>query len=238
MVRTDEERWTDWCSDFDEVEREVYTLFHTRWMWRAITGLMNNGVPNKQYTVVQNYFIRTYVATVCTAIRREADQAATTSSLARCLSALVECPHIATRRRWHGLALAHRDEAGSGMSDHEVGRGFDAFAPAGENHIDPIIAQAALERLTSKVGPIRKYTNKVLAHRDRHGRIARVEVSFDQINEAMDEVGRILQQFYRLRHPGSALGNVTPTTSLEWVSMFQVPWYSETWEPPADWDSL
>jgi len=59
VALSDDERWAIWCADFDEVEREVFSLFHTRWMWRAITGLMNNGVPDRQYVVVQNYFIRT-----------------------------------------------------------------------------------------------------------------------------------------------------------------------------------
>ena len=58
------------------------------------------------------------------------------------------------------------------------------------------------------------------------------------INEAMNELGLTLTQFYSLRHPGTTLGNVTPTIGLQWVSMFQVPWYSDGWQPPDDCDQL
>jgi hypothetical protein len=78
---SDNERWDAWCSDFDEVEREVFRLFHTRWVWRAITSLMANGVPTRQYMIVQNYFVRTYVGTVCTARYAPRSDARPTSTI-------------------------------------------------------------------------------------------------------------------------------------------------------------
>ena len=236
MSSRDEDRWTAWCTDFDEVEREVFALFHTRWMWRAITGLMNNGVPDRQYTIVQNYFVRTYVGTVCTAIRREADNDTRTSSLARCLAVLVECPHFATRARHVDAARQQRDTSGAAIRDDELGVTFHPFAPGGGDHIDPDVAAGALHRLTSAVAPVRKYTNKVLAHRERNGVVEELTPSWSEINHALDEVGRITQQFYALRHPGTQLASVTPVPDLKFISMFRVPWYSEGWEPPADWD--
>jgi hypothetical protein len=149
-------RWEQWCADFDAVEHDVMTLFHTRWMWRALTGLMNNGVPN-QSSSVRNYFIRTYVATVCSAIRREADRDARTTSLARCLQALIGCPHFASRRRYEALRHAAIGEASSPVGDPS---GDDEFSGGGE-FIDIDIVRAALDRLTAAAQPIKTYTNKV-----------------------------------------------------------------------------
>jgi hypothetical protein len=233
VTASDDEKWAAWCADFDEVEREVFALFHTRWMWRMLTSLMNNGVPDRQYAVVQNYFIRTYVGTVCVAIRREADLDTRTSSLARCLHTLVDCPHFASRHRYITIANAERASVG-GPSDEEIDASFDQFAPNGGDHVDPVVPRAALERLTTSAQPIRKYTNKVLAHRERNGEIQKLAPSWTEINDALDVVGAVMQQFYTLRHPSQQLRRVTPLGDLQFTSMFRVPWWTETWRPPAE----
>lgn len=236
MTGSDTDRWDAWCRDFDEVEREVFSLFHTRWMWRVLISLMENGVPERQYVVVQNYFLRTYVGTVCTAIRREADIDVRTSSLARCLKALIECPHFATRTRYQEIIRERQPD--EDLYQRAIAL-FDVFAPSGGEHIDPAVPEAALRQLADAAAPIRKYTNKVLAHRERRpGDVERVSVTFGEINAALDEVGRITKEFYGLRHPGETLWRVTPTTELQFVSMFEVPWYTDQWRAPDDDNDL
>lgn len=232
----DDARWERWCDDFDEVEREVFALFHTRWMWRAIISLMANGVPDKQYTVVQNYFVRTYVATICTAIRREADLDSRTTSLARCLHSLIECPHFATRTRYVALARAAHPDADPGI-DAEMAKGFDRFAPDGGEYLDPALIEQAITDLAVKAQPIKQYTNKVLAHRERApGDLEKLTPSFETINAALDGLGEIFRQFFSLRHPGTHLGTLTPVPDLAFVSMFKVPWYSQGWTAPSTRD--
>jgi hypothetical protein len=236
---TDDQRWANWCADFDEVEREIFNLFHTRWMWRAITSLMANGVPEKQYVVVQNYFIKTYVTTMCTAIRREADFDARTSSLARCLRALIECPHFMTRTRYVAEAFRDRGDDRGGPNEREVRGGFDQFAPGGAEFVDSAVVQDALDRLTAAAAPVRKYTNKVIAHRDRaKDDVELLTPSWNQINAGLDELGRVTKQFYSLRHPATHLAYLTPIVGLDFVLMFRVAWWSEGWRAPEDHDHL
>src|SRR5207302_6794745 len=100
-------------------------------------------------TVVNNWMVRCYGATVCTAIRRECDGNPTTSSLARCLETLIECPHFVSRERWVNAVMER------GTDDElkrEVARSFDGFATAGEDWIDPRPIVADLERLRAAAG--------------------------------------------------------------------------------------
>lgn len=232
------ERWRQWCVDWDDVENEVFTLFHTRWMWKAITGLMDAGFPpaEGQDPYLRNYLVRTYVGTVCTAVRREVDYDSRTSSLARCLRVLIDSPHLATRQWFTAEARRHLSETGSDFSDAEIERSFDRFAPDGGDYIDPDVAQAALDDLITAAAPIRKYTNKVLAHRDKTGKAAKLTPSWTQIDAALDAVGHTMQQFYGLRHPTVMLAQVTPSSSLAFVRMFQKPWWNEGWRVPSDRD--
>jgi hypothetical protein len=228
---TDDERWGAWCADFDEVVREMTALFHTRWMWRTITDLLE-GVD--QHVLVNNYLLRTYVGTVCTAVRREVDRDSRTTSLARCLTQLIESPYFATRSRYAALV---REAA----TDLElIPRGvsaFDRFAPNGGQHVDPTVVQSSLDRLDSAAGPIRKYTNQVLAHRQRKsGEVDAVSVSFPEINHALDELGAVTKEYWSLRHPGQILGNLTPITGLDFLHVFDVPWRREGFQVRDVWD--
>ena len=229
-------RWAQWCRDWDAVESEVFTLFHTRWMWSTITSLMEAGLPEGQDRYVQNYFTRTYVGTVCTAIRREVDSDSRTSSLGQCLQVLIDSPHLATRAWFAAEAQKQREASGAAIRDDEIQRLFDEFSPDGGAYVDPMVAEAALTRLTASAAPIRKYTNKVLAHRDRDGKIADLTPSWVAINAALDTVGATMSDFYKLRHPAQMLAQVTPTMSLSFVKNFQVPWWAEGWTPPSDRD--
>lgn len=231
VATTDDELWQAWCADFDDVEHELMTLFHTRWMWRTIIELMKS-VP-EQYVVVQNYMLRTYVATVCTAIRREADRDARTTSLARCLQGLVDCPHFASRERWVSTALEH----GDGDDRQRATRGFDEFGGTTGEFLDRDLVQSDLERLHVLAGPIKKYTNQVIAHRQRRpGDVEAISVSFQEINTALDGLGALAQKYYRLRHPGVALAGLTPVVDLGFLRMFERPWLTPGFVPPATWE--
>lgn len=231
---TDDDRWSAWCADFDDVEQEMTALFHTRWMWKTIAGLVDHAVT-EQYVVVQNYLVRTYVTTVASAVRREADRDDRTTSLARCLQALIDCPHFASRSRFRALI----DEKVDAKLAEEIARdGFDLFGPGSAEFVDPSVVSADLERLHAAAAPIRKYTNKVIAHRERRpGQVERVSVSMPQLDHALDVLGDITKKYYRLRHPGVMLGGLTPLVDLSFLHMFEVPWYSEGFVVPDVFDN-
>ena len=58
-----------------------------------------------------------------------------------------------------------------------------------------------------------------------------------QLDAALDAVGGIHKKYYRLRHPGEALGGLTPLVSPGWVQMFQTAWMAPGFALP-DWHDL
>jgi hypothetical protein len=225
----DTERWDAWCRSYDDVYQEMLTLFHTRWLWRTIIEMLQHS-DVKQYVTVQNYLLRTYVGTVCTAIRREADRDSRTTSLARCLQMLIDCPHFSTRTRFRELLDT---TTAPELAEERARRGFEQFARSGQETLDVSMIQADLESLQNAAGPVKKYTDKVIAHRENtHGGTKRVNVSFDQINDALDVIGDLTKRYYSLRHPGVMLANLTPSMDLNFLTMFQRPWYKDGFRPP------
>lgn len=229
---SDDERWARWAEHFDAVEQEVMTLFHTRWMWKTLTGMLDSsGV--EQYTVVQNYFVRTYAATMCVGIRREVDRDARTTSLARCLQLLKDSPRSVTRQRFEHIV----DETVDPAYQDSIRKGFDDFAPSGRDRVDPEVVAADLERMDTAAEPVRRYAIEVVAHRQRsNGEVEPATVTFREINDALDVVGDVTKKYYRLRHPGSVLGALTPTVGFNFLEMFRKPWWTESFTPPREWE--
>jgi hypothetical protein len=225
----DDDPWRDWCVSFDSARQEIQTLFQTRWMWRAITGMLeHSGVPQDPY--VQRYLLRTYVVTVCTAIRREADRDSRTTSLARCLALLIDQPSLITRTRYRALTTA----LGHVQTDALADEMFDRFAPAGADLLDPALIRGQLDSLNVAVQPIRKYTDQVIAHRDSR---QPDPINFDQINHALQALGLVYAHYFSLREPGTRTASVGPIMGLQFLDMFKQPWYREGYEPP-DWRDL
>ncbi len=211
--------WAEWSRYFDDVEHAMLTLFHARWMWHTIRGILDSsGV--EQYTVVQNYFIRTYTATVCTAIRREADDNPRTTSLKRCLRLLIKSRSSVTRERFTDLYCA---ASGSDHAELDAHEAFRVFAPHGGDTVESATVNASLQRLDNAAKNVKKYTDEVLAHRQY---LEPVTVTFDEINHAFDELGEITKQYYRLRHPGEMLFRLTPVVGYEFLNMFMDPWFA------------
>jgi hypothetical protein len=60
-------------------------------------------------------------------------------------------------------------------------------------------------------------------------------VMFDA-NPAVARNGRFYKKYYRLRHPGEALGALTPLKSPGWIQLFQPAWMPPGFIMPDDLD--
>ncbi|MFD8010489.1 hypothetical protein [Streptomyces sp. NPDC058955] len=231
-MRKDDIRWQKWCANFDAAERDIKTLFHNRHVWNSIQDMWVVGGPNLQLnTIVTNWFIRNYVTTQCTGIRRECDTDSRTSSLARCLRRLTEVPHMANRARYEASILADPEIAAE-YKTIQI-RGFDMFALTPDTGCldqDPI--EIHIEALHAAARATRYYTNKIVAHREITDE--KITLAWTDLDQALNTVGRVFKHYYRLRHPGKILGLVTPDMATGWEQPFRSAWCPDDfWPAPA-----
>lgn len=227
MGVTVEELWSRWGSDFDEAQQDVYTLLHTRWMWRVLSDLLAKGNPTS-YAVVTNYLTRTYVATVCMGVRREADPRSVTSSLARCLDVLLDRPSLVSRELFAARARAYAEE----VDERDIRASFRVLAPGGKDQIERAVLRAWRDELTTNVDPVKTYTDKVLAHRQRNGVTEELTPSWDDINQSLNTVGLTLKRLHGVRNPCQMLASATPVADPGFVKMFDHAWYTPDWTLP------
>jgi len=165
----DDASWEGWCTAFDFAQRDVQRLFHNRHVWLAINEMWRRSWDDIGLNVVvQNWFITQYVHTQCTGIRRECDARTDTSSLRRCLQRLLDRPQMADRARYESAIRALPDTPPEYVP--ELLRGFDQFAAGPrEPYLDAERVQGDIDTLLAAARTTRRYTNKVVAHRDIKG---------------------------------------------------------------------
>ncbi|MEW1637528.1 hypothetical protein AB0469_26085 [Streptomyces sp. NPDC093801] len=222
-------RWERWCAAYDDSYRDVITLFHNRHVWLTIEEMWKAPTAVELNTIVTNWVTRLYVVNQVAGVRRECDAGADTSSLRWCLDELVKFPEIASRVRYEAAIDAdpsRDDELKAGVKP-----GFDLFSRPGQSHIDAQLVQADIDTLATTFGTVRKYTNKILLHRQRNGATLGLSLSWEELDTALNVVGAMLKRYYRLRHPGAILGSLAPELPLGWTTSFEAPWLPDGFVP-------
>lgn len=221
MARVDK-KWQTWCENFDAAGRDIQTLFHNRHVWISIEDMwMRSGIEIQLNTIVQNWFVRLYVNTQCTGIRRECDYDGRTSSLVRCLQRLTENPRMANRARFEAHVMSNADIADEFKESRK--RGFDYFALTPETGcLDQDRIEADIAKLHTAAETTRYYTNKIIAHREPT--TEKITLSWTDLDRALNTVGEVFKKYYRLRNSGTILGAITIDLPLGWETPFRSAW--------------
>ncbi|MFE3947106.1 hypothetical protein ACFXPV_35395 [Streptomyces sp. NPDC059118] len=238
MTRHDKQ-WQRWCDDFDAADQDIKRLFHNRYVWLTINEMWDESVDKIQLNViVQNWFTTLYVNTQCTGIRRECDPDTRTSSLERCLRQLLESPRLASRSRYEDAIRADKDVQAKYLPN--LLRGFDEFAlTPSTNCLDQDRIEGDLAALRAAAQTTRDYTNKIVAHRESLEE--RITLPWADLDKALNTVGKVLKRYYKLRHPGSVLANLTPGLPPGWEEPFRTAWCPDgffPWTPGMAMDSI
>lgn len=226
-----DERWERWCERFGQADRDVRDLFHNRHVWVAITQMwMDNAEAIQLNNIVQAWYVRLYVSTQCTGIRRECDAGTTTSSLENCLRELIKYPQMMTRARFEANVEANPEIL---VRFKEVNKEkFDWFTDSPTSDIvSPAKVEADIQRLRDAADATRKYTNKILAHREFPPRA--IKLSWADLDGALNVVGDVLKHYYTLWNAGVIKGNLTPELPLGWEQPYRAAWSTEDFVTPS-----
>lgn len=227
-----DEQWANWCRDFDAAHQDITRLFHNRYVWLAIRDMIGRtGHEIGFNTIVQNWLTTNYAHTLCTGIRRETDRNPKTSSLNRCVAQLRENPAMATRERY-AAALPDRPDMPRHYREQFVNRYDEFVAAPGADHLDITKIETHLAELKAAAETTRAYTNKIIAHREVVTDKP-ITLRWDELDKALNKVGEVLKHYYKLRHPGSILGNLTPELPLGWEKPFRSAWCPEDYWPTS-----
>lgn len=231
-----QEDWRRWCDRFDKLHNGVIRLFHDRAIWRTILAMLdaNPGVARGGFG---EYWLGScYTDSMLIGIRRETGADDGSVGIRRSLASLAATPRMA-RRDWYEQQVRQRGgQDWDGWDLAAVDAAFDIFAASGQPFIDAARVRKDIMALEAVISRVNAYTTKTIAHRDDnpHRAPAVLPVTWEELDAALDAVGVIYKKYYRLCHPGEALGALTPLKSPGWIQMFQTAWMPPGFIPPDD----
>jgi hypothetical protein len=210
MTGTQARNWESWIANTDAASHHCMDLMWMRHMWKTTDQiLVAADAPGSR--TIQNHLTSTYVFAICTLIRRETDLSPDSSSLARQLAILRDTGGLITRSVF------------TGPDSH-----FDLWAPAGSEIIDPNIVRFDVDKPRDAARPVKVYTDKIIAHRERFGRDAPpLQLEFREIDHALAVIGAMIQKYWILVHPGNHLARSTPIDDRGWFQSFTVAWIKQ-----------
>jgi hypothetical protein len=217
-----EQKRQRWNEDFDTAQKHILMLFHNRRVWLSIKDMWaKSGEKLELNNIVQNWFTSGYVNSQCIGIRRECDGNTKTSSLGRCLRVLMENPRIIDRERYR-TTIRVKPAMSEGWAD-ELAETYNEFAATPDApYLDPGRIKRDLADLHAAARTTIQFTDKVVAHREALD--APLDLSWADLDKALNEVGKMLKRYFQLRRPGEILGNLTPDLPPGWGRPFQHAW--------------
>lgn len=207
------EKWQRWLDK--PIKNGVITLHHHRQIWREIGNIIkeNGNLPD---SVFWQYHRDLYGITQAIAIRRQADLHPDVASLAKLLMELRDNPERVTPA--FRLSLwDDPDDAAYARRQWDKEYGGDIG-----DHLDPAMPAADYEELIAAAASAKDYVDKHVAHADQRPVAAGATVTFQQIDGAIDVIGRLFQRYYALFSAADIM--LEPIIQHDWKAVFRVQW--------------
>ena len=235
---TAQDDWQRWCDRFDKTHNGVIRLFHDRAVWRTIQAMLDTNPSIARGGFGEYWLGSCYTDSMLIGIRRETGADSDSIGIRRSLKGLAGNPRMACRD-WYEQQIRQRGQQERDAWElAELDAGFNIFAAPGRPFIEAARVREDITALEAVISRVNTYTTKTIAHRDDILRVtsAPPAVTWAELDAALDAAGNIYKKYYQLRHPGEALGALTPLRSPGWTQMFETAWMSPDLVLPDDLD--
>jgi hypothetical protein len=214
---TTEDDWQRWRERYNATHNGVLRLFHDRAIWRTILAMLNANPAVARGGFGEYWLGSCYTASQLIGIRRETGADSQSIGIRRSLNSLASSPRMATRA-WYRQQVAEH-----GHPEEDPDRLFNRFAGPAQPFIDSGLVRTDIAALEAVITRVNSYTSKTLAHRDddiSRGAPSVPDITWGELDAAIDAVGNIHKKYYSLCHPGETLGCLTPLMPPGWTQMF------------------
>ena len=222
---TDLDRYrADWAEAYEEVTQ----LHMLRYVWRNLLAMLQGSSDVEHNVLDNNWLVTCYTRTLAVGIRRQ------TESGGRPRATIGDL----LRRIPRDAALFTRERcAFSPIEPHDAHR--DPWPRYADSATDPLDADRlapAAESLRADAAAARRWVNKRVAHLDRGH--PSVRPTFGDLESALAGLRDAMMFLHPLFNHGAVLATATPWCDLQWLRMFEKPWYVPGAVKPVDSSTL
>lgn len=208
--------WQTWL---DEIWNQVTRLLYGRVIFEGLNEIIAANPDTAKPANFANWCANNYAHHAAVQVRRQIDRDPRSISLLRLMEDVGK-NHALITREW---AVSHysSEMREDGYADEQ----FDQWAGAGGSCVDPAIIKCHTSKLVDVCEKARVFVNKRVAHHDFKAPPTLTEMTFRELNDAINVVEEeTCEMIHLLRHAGAIL---TPTVAYNWKAVFKKPWLSE-----------
>lgn len=211
-------RWKRWLKI---INRDIVGLSHQRRIFREIAVMFQTNPTLQIDGTVWHWLAANYASTAAVGVRRQADRRRDVISLERLLTEIAGNQGVLTRA-WF-VSQYGRDRPLTQRRDFQRfgERDFNKFAGPTSPRISKSRILSDRRKLRRAAARVRHYVNKRLAHRALRG--YRGPATFEDLNAAIDVLGRLLQRYSLLLNQAGMI-SIEPVIQGNWEAIFRVPW--------------
>jgi hypothetical protein len=211
-----------WKNEVEILKYEVWQLHHHRALWREMRDALLQASPDEVTFLL--HYRRLYGERQFIAIRRLVDLDRRSVSVAQLLTDLAEHPETMTRA--HHLQLWDVETDSKDIRDKwlidEAQMAFNRYADGDGDNVDPAAVRRDLEHWKATAGTIKKFVDKRIAHFAAIEDSEISQVTFDDLDEAIDTVAEHIRK-YTLLFTASSIAMMEPQISGDWKRPFRNP---------------
>lgn len=180
--------------DISDIAYEVYDLV---WVNKIYNGFINNIIDKKieRPNDFIDYVRWTYVSHMAMGICKEIDSDDKSVSLINILNKIFLNANVITKE-WFSKKYKSPLSKKHGENDFQNNFGTLDF-------IDPSIVYADAGRLLFYTKKIKKFRNKIIAHRDKKNKKLHIEVAFSELDDVLNLIKKLTLKYFLLLHQAS-----------------------------------
>lgn len=206
-------KWLDW---YEQIAGDSANMLLCRKMFFDLHELIQKNPKLQEPDFFHEYMRDTYIAHICSGIRRQFKDSADSISLARLLREISEHPSFLSRQRFRSLFAP-------GLTDRADDI-FDQFSGRGKQHIDPSIVSSDLTKLRTVSRRSESFIDRRVSHLDK--RTPERYPTYDDIDDAVNLIDSLMVK-YGLILRAESQETMMPTVQEGWLGIFRTPWVIE-----------
>lgn len=208
------EKWIRWLKVVHDDVQQMLVKQNIFW---DVQEIIKSNESLHQSSSFYAYLGDTYVAYICTAIRRQVKCGGDSISFSRLLSEIIESPEILSRKYYKDLYV---DSVVADRADFD----FDKFAGEGCSHISKSMVESDLNELREVSRKIEGFTDRRIAHHDK--RSPSELPRFEEVDQCIGLMDKLYVKYHLIFH-ASSMDSLMPTYQYNWKEIFEIPWIAE-----------
>lgn len=215
---SDFKKWNQWL---DRIYDQVEELLVRDYIYNEVQKIIQANSRIQKASLFYQWMGSVYAAATSIGIRRQLDPDKRSISLRRLLEEILKKPKVLSRQMFVSSYCSAVNEPETLKHMQKLANTeFDTFAGQGNTYVDSSLVQGDIDELITKLGGIKDFVNKRVAHTDKQG--PSHLPTFEEVRDCLKFLKTLVEKYALILRGRN--GDMLPVIITDWRGVFREPW--------------